>query len=234
MALEPTEIEAILNSGSPEEFLRLVPALKEGMAELWAQEAKEWEAQKENPYGAPLTREVHLRGYSKPGEDYTSLDRGAALHMEQVRIFAHKGAIVEGVEYSVIASHCYDEYDFHRSNHRDEGRIHVVLLAERTQPEAENEGRLYIITGSYYYLFKNEDWEDNYSIPGYPEGGSIYPNGDPVPGLLHESLVPFEEVIPQLALAHKGYGNYADTPQIFNVKGFKEDLYNIAMLPSRV
>jgi hypothetical protein len=224
-SLTPAEIDAILNSGSLERFVQLIPALQEGMHQL----QKQWEEneKKETPYGVPHTATVILSGYSKFGEDNSRMDPWAVRQMECFRIYAHKTVVMEGEEYFVIASHCFDECDYYRSNVRDEGVIHVVLLARRM---ADTEGKLYIINGSYSYLYKYCSDVNNYSIAGYPTEDDFLRKHR---GLVYKSIVPFEEVIHQLALPHKGYANYADTPQFFSVADFKKDLYNIAVYPSR-
>jgi len=222
--LSNTEIESILNSGSYREFLRLVPALQEGMHRLRSR----WERGEKtvNAYGIPLTANVTITEY----EDY-------------FRIYTQKEAVVDGVKYIVIASHCYDEYD-DRNNYNDSGTVHVSLLAYK---KGEEGGPIYLLSGYFWYIDHYYGMFDHYSIPGYSEGPktathtSYTKDGKWVeqvvqlkeeftPGLILCSAIRLADFMPQLSSAtkHKGYGNFADTREVFNIRDFKKDLAFIA------
>lgn len=224
---DPTEIDSILNSGSYREFKRLVPTLQEGMRRLWSH----WErsAKEETVYGIPLTAQLELPTKS----DWTPY----------FRIYTQKEVIVRGVKYYVIASHCYNEFD-NRNNYQDYGEVHVSLLAYK---KGEEGGPIYLLSGTYWYIDGYDGVFDVYSIPGYSKGPrsivftSYTEDGEPIervepleeeilPGLTFRSAVRLADFMPQLSsnTKHKGYGNYADTREVFNIRDFKEDLAFIA------
>ena len=211
------EIQSILESCSYEEYARLVPTLEEGMRRLWLR----WEEseKKVNPYGVWLTGEVERPG----GKDWC----------DTVRIYTQKVAMVGDEEYEVIASYCDDTYD-DRSNHRDEGDMQVVVLG-RKKSEGHG-GPLSLITGSYHYLFKGCEYEDDFSVKGYPVDGLLYssveegePGPEPGPGLVFDSVVPFAEIVGQLVNRHPWCYTRNDMPQVFCVRSFKSDLAFIAL-----
>jgi hypothetical protein len=204
------EIQSILESCSYEEYARLVPTLQEGMRRLQA----EWEGseKKETPYGVWLTGEVERPG----GKDW----------YDTVRIYTQKVAIVGDEEYEVIASYCDDTYD-DRSNHRDEGDMQVVVLG-RKKSEGHG-GPLSLITGSYHYIYRGCEWEDDFSVKGYPENGTLFTTqGKPGPGLVFDSVVPFAEIVGQLVNRHPWCYTRNDMPEVFCVRSFKDALATVA------
>lgn len=238
--LSNTEIESILNSGSYREFQRLVPALQEGMHRLRSR----WERSEkmESAYGTPLTANITFTN----DDDYESHFR-IYTQKEAVARSASQGrsaTVVDGVKYTVIASHCYDEFDGRRSNVNDSGEVHVSLLAYK---KGEKNGPIYLLGGSYGYDYHYDQVFDYYSIPGYSEGPrsmtitSYTEDGECVeqvvpleeefaPGLVLRSAVRLADFMPQLSSStkHKGYANFADTREVFNIRDFKKDLAFIA------
>jgi hypothetical protein len=202
------EIQSILESCSYEEYARLVPTLQEGMRLLQA----EWEGseKKENPYGVWLTGEVPRPGAKDP--------------YDTIRIYTQKVVVMGDMEYEVIASYCDDTYD-DRSNHRDEGDMQVVVLGRKKAEET-----LYLITGSYHYLSRGCEWEDDFSVKGYPENGTLYTTveGEPGPGLVFDTVIPFAEIVGQLQNRHPVYYTRDDMPQMYCVRSFKDALATIA------
>jgi hypothetical protein len=218
------EIQSILESCSYEEYDRLVPTLQEGMRRLQA----EWEGseKKETPYGVWLTGEV-----VRPGAK--DLDTTFRIYTQKVAmvVSGQQSGSAPNVEYEVIASYCDDTYD-DRCNYRDEGDMQVVILG-RSAPQSQGEGHdesLYLITGSYHYLSRGCEWEDDFSVKGYPENGTLYTTveGEPGPGLVFDSVVPFAEIVGQLQNRHPWYYTRDDMPQVYCVRSFKDALMTIA------
>jgi hypothetical protein len=214
------EIQSILESCSYEEYARLVPTLQEGMRRLQA----EWEGseKKENPYGVWLTGEVACPGAKDPYDTFR-------IYTQKVVVVVSDSA--PSVEYEVIASYCDDTYD-DRCNYRDEGDMQVVVLG-RSAPQSQEEGHdesLYLITGSYHYLARGCEWEDDFSVKGYPENGTLYTpvQGEPGPGLVFDSVVPFAEIVGQLQNRHPWYYTRDDMPQVYCVRSFKDALAIVA------
>jgi hypothetical protein len=208
------EIQPILESCSYAEYCRLVPTLQKGMRRLQGRWTEE-----ETLYGIPLTAEVdHPEGESP---------------YEKFRIYTQKEVVMEGVEYEVIASYCDDTYD-DRSNHRDEGDMQVVILGR--EKGAGHGGPLSLITGSYHYLNRGCECQDNFSMAGYPVDGLLYspeeegeePEPESGPGLVFDSVVPFAEIVGQLVNRHPWCYTMDDMPQVYCVRSFKDALTMIA------